>query len=141
MYLPDINFWLALAFIAHVHHRSAHRWFDGLRICRCFFCRFTQHGFLRLANNPRAFPLIAVTQVEAWKLYDTFVSNPRIDIASEPLTLETFWRQFTQLPQFSPHGWSDAYLAALSRRPPIFELVTFDKGFSQYRNLHLTILS
>ncbi len=102
MYLPDINVWLALAFAAHVHHRSARRWFDALpENCRCLFCRLTQHGFLRLANNPKAFPQIAVTQAEAWKLYDALVSNLRIEFAAEPPMLETIWRQFTQLPQFS----------------------------------------
>ena len=141
MYVPDINVWLALAFLAHVHHRSARSWFDGLpENSLCFFCRFTQHGFLRLANNPRAFPRIAVTQVEAWKLYDTFVSNPHIEVASEPPTLESVWRQFTQLPQFSPQRWSDAYLAAFAQAAD-FEVVTFDKGFAQYTGLRHTILS
>lgn len=78
------------AFAAHVHHRSARRWIDALpENCRCVFCGFTQHGFLRLANNPKAFPQIAATQVEAWKLYDTFVSNPRNEFAAEPPMLET----------------------------------------------------
>jgi len=141
MYLPDINVWLALAFLTHVHHRSARSWFATLpENCRCFFCRFTQHGFLRLANNSSAFPQIAVGQVEAWKLYDTFVSNPRIDLAFEPPLLETLWRQYTQLPQFSPQRWSDAYLAAFAQAAD-FEVVTFDKGFAQYTDLRHTILS
>jgi toxin-antitoxin system PIN domain toxin len=117
MYLPDINVWLALAFIAHAQHPRARAWFNGLaENHRCFFCRFTQQGFLRLANNPRAFPQVAITQTEAWKLYDSFLANPRIDVASEPPMLESMWRQFTQLPQFSPQLWSDAYLAALLKR-------------------------
>jgi toxin-antitoxin system PIN domain toxin len=141
VYLPDINVWLALAFAAHVHHRPARRWFDGLpENCRCFFCRFTQHGFLRLANNPKAFPQIAVTQAEAWKLYDALVSNPQIEFAAEPPMLETIWRRFTQLPQFSAQRWSDAYLAAFAQADG-FEVVTFDKGFAQYANLRHRILS
>ena len=141
MYLPDINVWLALAFLGHVHHRSARSWFDSLpENCRCFFCRFTQQGFLRLANNPRAFPQIAVTQPEAWRLYDTFLSNPRIEVAPEPPRLEAHWRQFTQLPQFSPQRWSDAYLVAFAQAAG-FEVVTFDKGFAQYIDLRQTILS
>jgi len=141
MYLPDINFWLALAFVAHVHHQRARSWFDGLRGSgRCFFCRFTQHGFLRLANNPKAFPQIAVTQAEAWKLYDAFVADPRIEAASEPSMLESLWRQLTQLPQFSPQRWSDAYLAAFAQAADL-EVVTFDKGFAQYARLRHTVLA
>jgi predicted nucleic acid-binding protein len=72
MHLPDINVWLALTFVAHVHHNSAQSWFDGLPgDRRCYFCRFTQQGFLRLANNAKVFPQAAVTQDLAWKLYDT----------------------------------------------------------------------
>ncbi|MFZ1134722.1 MAG: TA system VapC family ribonuclease toxin [Candidatus Korobacteraceae bacterium] len=141
MYLPDINFWLAMAFAAHVHHQSARKWFAGLpQNGRCFFCRFTQQGFLRLANNPKAFPNLAVTQPEAWKVYDGFVSHRLIEFASERSTLETFWRQFTQLPRLSPQRWIDAYLAAFAVASS-FEVVSFDKGFSQYANLRYTILT
>jgi predicted nucleic acid-binding protein len=93
-----------------------------------------------LANNPRAFPQVAVTQADAWRLYDAFISNPRIQVAFEPPLLESLWRQSTQLPQFSPQRWSDAYLAAFAQAAN-FELVTFDKGFAQYRNLRQTVLS
>jgi toxin-antitoxin system PIN domain toxin len=96
MYLPDINVWLALTFITHIHHQSAQSWFDSLAgDRRCYFCRFTQHGFLRLANNPKVFAQAAVPQDLAWKLYDTIVSDPRIEVASEPVLLEPIWRQFT----------------------------------------------
>jgi predicted nucleic acid-binding protein len=73
-------------------------------------------------------------------MYDSFVSNRRIEIAAEPPMLETIWRQFTRLPQFSPQRWSDAYLAAFAQAAG-FELVTFDKGFAQYTGLRHTILS
>ncbi|MSR33152.1 MAG: hypothetical protein EXR99_16840 [Gemmataceae bacterium] len=66
MYLPDINIWLALAFSSHQHHKPARAWFDELSAGRlCHFCRFTQKGFLRLANNPNIFPQAAVTQDQA----------------------------------------------------------------------------
>jgi toxin-antitoxin system PIN domain toxin len=141
MFLLDINFWLALVFAAHVHHQPARRWFSSLAAGdRCYFCRFTQQGFLRLANNPKAFPAAAVTQPEAWKLYDALLSNERIERAIEPPGLETFWRQLTQLPRYSTQRWSDAYLAAFALAADL-ELVTFDNGFNQYPNLRHTILS
>jgi len=97
-------------------------------------------GFLRLANNPKVFPQAAVTQDMAWKLYDTIVSDTRIEFASEPPLLEPIWRQFTGLPRFSPNAWSDAYLAAFALAGG-YEVVTFDKGFQQFPGLSCTILS
>jgi predicted nucleic acid-binding protein len=29
MFLPDIDFWLALAFESHLHHAAANNWFDS----------------------------------------------------------------------------------------------------------------
>jgi len=61
MHLLDINVWVALAFLAHHHHVPAKRWFDGLPdSSRCYFCRFTQQGFLRLANNPAVLFVVTV---------------------------------------------------------------------------------
>jgi toxin-antitoxin system PIN domain toxin len=141
MHLPDINVWLALTFLAHVHHNSARSWFDGLPgDRRCYFCRFTQQGFLRLANNPKVFAQVAVAQDVAWKLYDAIVSDPRIEFASEPPLLEPIWRKFTGLPRLSPNTWSDAYLAAFALAGG-YEVVTFDKGFNQFSALSCTILS
>jgi uncharacterized protein len=141
MVLPDINVWLALTFLSHVHHHSAKSWFDALPgDRRCCFCRFTQQGFLRLANNPKAFPQDAVTQDRAWKLYDTIESDPRIEFATEPPQLEPIWRQLTGYPRFSPNAWSDAYLAAFAVAGG-YELVSFDQGFKQFFGLNSTILS
>src|SRR5438046_437488 len=93
--LPDINFWLALAFDPHVHHTAAKNWIDGLTDEVCYFCRVTQHGFLRLANNPKAFPADAVSLTTAWQLYDATLADARVSFADEPANLETVWRQYT----------------------------------------------
>ena len=85
MYLPDINVWLALAFPSHMHHHAARTWFTTSPADRpCHFCRYTPAGFLRLANNLRVFPQSAVTQDQAWILYDAIRSNPRVDFAIDP---------------------------------------------------------
>ncbi|MBI2477894.1 MAG: PIN domain-containing protein [Planctomycetia bacterium] len=141
MYLPDVNVWVALAFPAHVHHQSARDGFSGESSAgRCHFCRVTQLGFLRIANNPSALPDSAVTQDQAWKLFDHFISHSRIQFANEPGGIESQLRQWTQFPRYSPNSWSDAYLAAFALAAD-FELITFDKGFAQYNNLRHTILS
>lgn len=140
MHLPDINVWLALAFPAHVHHLPAQAWFGAVPADRpCHFCRLSQLGFLRLANNPKVFPAAAVAQDQAWKLYDLLLVNPRVGFAVEPAGLETIWRSFTQSSQFAPNAWADAYLAAFAIAGG-YELVTFDKAFTRYTGLTVTVL-
>ena len=39
MQLPDINFWLALAFQSHEHHASAKAWMQSAADQSCCFCR------------------------------------------------------------------------------------------------------
>jgi toxin-antitoxin system PIN domain toxin len=132
MLLPDINVWLALTFDGHIHHPAAKNWFDGLSSDVCFFCRFTQQGFLRLATNSKVFGKNAVSLAAAWQMFDLLAADPRVSCANEPASVEHQWRAFTQHQTFSPHVWSDAYLAAFALSGN-FELVTFDKGFSQYQ--------
>ncbi|HEV3203456.1 MAG TPA: TA system VapC family ribonuclease toxin [Gemmataceae bacterium] len=138
MLLPDVNVWLALAFDFHSHHGAAKTWYQGSSET-CSFCRLTQQGFLRLATNPSVFKEDAMSLRQAWRSYDTILSDPRIAFADEPIGLDGFWRAYTQRRSFSPHVWSDAYLAAFARAAS-FELVTFDKGFAQYKSVKCTIL-
>ena len=104
-----------------------------------FFCRVTQLGFLRLATNLKAFPMDAVPMNQSWRLYDEFLSDERVGFAEEPDRIEGQLRMFTQLQSFSTNVWTDAYLAAFAATAG-FELVTFDKGFSQYMDLRSQIL-
>lgn len=139
MLLPDVNVWLALAFDLHFHHNAAKSWFDGSED-KCAFCRFTQQGFLRLATNPAVFKEQAVSLEKAWRMYDAVLGDPRVEFADEPAGLEIYWRGYTKRRSHSPHVWSDAYLAAFARAASC-ELVTFDRGLRQYKNLHCTVLS
>lgn len=139
MLLPDVNLWLALAFDFHSHHAAANTWYEGSGE-PCSSCRWTQQGFLRLATNPVVFRENAVSLVQAWRIYDKILSDPRIAFANEPDDLETHWREYTRRRSFSPKVWSDAYLAAFARAAG-FELVTFDRGFTQYKGVRCTILS
>lgn len=100
----------------------------------------TQQGFLRLATNPKVFRQETLTMHEAWQLYDKLFDDPRVVYAEEPGSVEIIWRSFTQGQTFSPKVWNDAYLAAFAQAAD-FELLTFDKGFSQYQNTRRTILS
>ncbi|MEX2172203.1 MAG: TA system VapC family ribonuclease toxin [Pirellulales bacterium] len=141
MYLPDVNVWVAQAFFAHAHHDRARTWFDRVPANRlCNFCRVTQMGFLRIANNPAAMGDSVVSQDQAWQLYDHFLGHQRVVFAEEPAGLEAVWRRFTAGRRFSPKLWNDAYLAAFAETGG-YEIVSFDQGFSQYKGLHSTILS
>jgi hypothetical protein len=140
MFLPDVNFWLALTFATHQFHPSAKRWFDGLRGPVCYLCRHTQHGFFRLANNPRVMQAAAVPMAEAWRLYELVQSDERVGFADEPPGLDAVWHRLTNRQSFSPQLWSDAYVAAFAQRAS-WEVVTFDQGFTQFPALKVTLLA
>lgn len=140
MFLPDINFWLALAFERHFHHQLAKKWFDTAAEGSCAFCRITQQGFLRLATNPKVMREDAVSMERAWQLYDAFLSDPRVTFAEERAALEPFWREYTQAYTFSPKVWNDAYLAAFARAYD-WHLLTFDRALAGYPHLRTLILS
>ena len=139
MFLPDINFWLALTFEVHVHHARAKESFNNDPAGRFFFCRFAQLGFIRIACNAKAFGEEAVSLREAWRLYDTILSDPRVETAAEPSNLEQYWRHYTDVDSLSPNLSGDAYLAAFGRAADL-QLITFDQAFRQFRGLNCLIL-
>ena len=100
----------------------------------------TQLGFLRLATNPQAFGDEAVSLAGAWRLYDALLADPRILFADEPPNVALIWRGFTQRHSYSTKVWNDAYLAAFACASAC-ELITFDRGFSQYAGLSVSVLS
>lgn len=140
MNLPDVNFWIALSFQIHVHHGSAKTWMQQAVSQSCCFCRITQMGFLRLATNPKVLRADAVSMAEAWQAFDELISDERVVFGDEPEGIEAAWRGLTQRRAFSPNVWSDAYLAAFAQAAD-FEVVTFDKGFTQYKDVRVTVLS
>lgn len=115
MHLPDINFWLALAFDQHMHHAAALAWSNALPAgSRLGFCRYTQLGFLRLSTNPKANPHQTQVLTNAWLIYDGLRGDARIGYLLEPDGVDPLWRQFTQGRSFAHHVWNDAYLAAFA---------------------------
>jgi toxin-antitoxin system PIN domain toxin len=140
MLLPDINVWLAFAFDEHTNHLAAKNWFDEQSDETIYFCRLTQQGFLRLATNSKVVGNRAVSMNDAWKLYDTFLTDSRVRFAVEPPDIEMVWRGLSQATAFSPNAWSDAYLAAFAISHGC-ELITFDRGFGKFNGLNWTRLS
>src|SRR5947209_19514836 len=131
-YFPDINVWVALAYLGHQHHAIATAWFSQLSDSTIVFCRLTQLGFLRLITNPVVMQTEAKTQSEAWKVYDALTSDPRIAFfpESDPELTEENLRALTMSGQFAPQQWPDAYLASLAKAEGL-TLVTFDRALSK----------
>jgi uncharacterized protein len=126
---PDINVWVALTYARHVHHIRARKWFEGLApTARLFFCRLTQLGLLRLLSAPAVMgPDQAMSQQEAWKAYDLWLEDERVEFLDEPGGIETQFRDLTRSPHASPKDWADSYLAAFAQASRL-TVVTFDRG-------------
>ena len=140
MYLPDVNFWLSLAFNAKAEHPKAKAWFDALGNHQlCLFCRSTQQGFLRLATNAKAVGPQVCSMIDAWNAYDQLLLDSRVAIVTDPTDIEIHWRALTQRRTSSPKLWNDALLAAFATSAGL-ELVTFDQAFTQFAGLSCTIL-
>ena len=127
---PDINVWVALTYDRHVHHRAARKWFETLApITRLFFCRITQLGLLRLLSAPAVMgPDQAKSQRDAWRAYDSWLEDERVEFLDEPNGLDTQFRALTRSPHASPKDWADSYLAAFAQSSRL-TVVTFDRAF------------
>jgi toxin-antitoxin system PIN domain toxin len=137
---PDINVWIALTYQRHVHHLVASRWFEGLApTSRLFFCRFTQLGLLRLLTAEAVMgPDKAMSQAEAWRTYDRWMRDARVEYLDEPAEIEPQFRGMTRLPHAAPKDWADSYLAAFAATARL-TLVTFDRRF-HYKAKELVLL-
>lgn len=138
--LPDVNVWIALAVDSHVHHPRARAWAEGLVDDELVVCRVTQQGFLRLLTNRRVMGELVLNPEQAWATYDTICADRRTVFKQEPAELESAWRRLTENAGASHDRWTDAYLAAFAQAADL-ELVTFDRGFSEYRGVRCAILS
>jgi hypothetical protein len=127
---PDINVWVALTYDRHSHHLTARKWFDGLNpTARLFFCRLTQLGLLRLLSAAAVMgPDGAKSQPDAWRAYDRWLEDERVEFLDEPSGIETEFRDLTRLPQAAPKDWADSYLVAFAQASRL-TVVTFDQAF------------
>src|SRR3954447_407684 len=113
---PDVNVWFALAVADHPHHRSALAWWNE-ESSLAGFARLTQLGLLRLLTTVSAMGGQPLTNEEAWRVYDNFLSDSRVRVFPELPALEDLFRSYSSLRQASPKVWVDAYLAAHAAVP------------------------
>lgn len=125
---PDVNVWLALATIEHVHAGLARRWWKE-ECGRIGFSRFTQLGFLRLMTMAAAMDGKPLTIAEAWRVYDRFWSDDRVLFIAEPPDFEPRFRRYAAGSKPSPKIWADCWLLAFADAGN-GTLVTFDEALA-----------
>lgn len=141
-YLPDINFWLGLAFEKHPFRPVALEWWKNQRAREgVFFNRVTQQGFLRLSSNPaflKQYGVEANTNKDALAALNGFMARPGVGFRNEPGGIEEIWHRLAGVERAAPNVWMDAYLAAFAIRTGL-SLVTFDSGFAKYEEEGLSL--
>jgi len=127
-YLADVNVWIALAAVGHVHHSIALAWFEEPQTSQILFSRITQMGLLRLLTNRKVMGENILTPADAWRVYASLCDDDRVQYAEEPPHLEDRWRQAARHFESSPNFWTDAYLAAFALQTNA-TVVTLDRRF------------
>jgi len=138
--LPDLNVWLALLNANHPHHGLAKNYWDLKASAHMFFCRITMLGLLRLSTNKAVMGGVPYTTAEAWQAYREVTAMPEVGFLAEPLGIEDTMEQFTRSKGFAHADWTDAYLAAFAQLTGL-RLVSFDTGFSKYKELGWLLLA
>ncbi len=140
-YLCDSNVFVALVTLAHIHHRVALQWFDGLGVDDgADFCRMTQSSFLRLLTTDQFMRPHTRTNEQALTILSTTMMDIRMGFAEEPPGLEKGWHMLASDTRHAPKLWMDAYLAAFAQLGGM-AFVTFDKRFRQFASLDLIVLN
>ena len=141
--LPDSNFWLALALEKHVNHGLCAQWLGSQTgHGSILFCRSTQQSVLRLLTTTtilKAQGLSALTNEEAWAVYEKFLEDDRIGFCEEPSGFQPIWKRYSCRTTQSPKIWMDTFLAAFAVAGG-YQFVTNDAGFRQYNELDLILL-
>jgi len=70
----------------------------------------------------------AKSQPDAWRAYDRWLEDGRVDFLDEPSGLETQFRVLARSSRASPKDWADSYLAAFAQTSRL-TIVTFDRAF------------
>ena len=102
-------------------------------------CRATQLGLLRLLSNRAILGNSALTGANAWALVAGLLEDDRMTFLPEPTGISEIMPPLLTYPVPTTKLIMDAYLAAFAIASER-QLVTFDKGFKQYRGLDVALL-
>lgn len=137
-FFPDLNVWLALSVAGHSHSVSAWTWLNLLpRQSKLIFSRYTQIGLLRLLTNSSVMGEQILTLRKAWRVYDRWLEDPRVEFYPEPRGMDAALREITE-PFAAKHAsnWiGDCYLLAYAIQSQAV-LVTFDSALQAYARKH-----
>ena len=139
-YLADVNVWLALSVVGHIHHSIARAWFEEPQTSQILFSRITQMGLLRLLTNRKVMGANVLTPADAWRVYASLCDDDRVQYAEGPPHLEESWREAAMHLEAGPNFWTDAYLAAFAETSD-YTIVTFDRGFLRHRGVSVKLLA
>ncbi|MGC2639022.1 MAG: TA system VapC family ribonuclease toxin [Acidobacteriaceae bacterium] len=134
LFFPDLNVWLALSVEGHVHSASAWGWLNRLEDdSHLVFSRYTQIGLLRLLTNTAVMSDRVLTVREAWKVYDSWLNDPRVKFYPEPRNADAEFRAAVEPFSGKPASkWvGDCWLVAFAAGAGA-ELITFDKALFNF---------
>lgn len=138
-FLVDTNFLLALVLITHPLHEKAKAFYDQ-NVSRCTFliCRSVQISFLRLLTQKIDRIYKPLNNSEAIIELNKMMDMPSFLFIEDSKELLKNWFSFGKHHKASPNLWMDAYLSYFAVKNNL-ELLTFDKGFLQWKNKGLVV--
>ncbi len=138
LFFPDVNVWVALCDSTHLHNAETWSWLNRLPgNSRLVFSRFTQVALLRLLTNVSVMGSQVHSLREAWRVYDRWMADPRVEFYPEPAAVDTVFRQATmsfaekQATGVIGDCWHFAFAICAKA-----SLVTFDRGLIDLARKH-----
>jgi uncharacterized protein len=125
---PDVNVWLALSAVEHVHGTIARQWWKDAS-GPIAFTRLTQLSLLRLMTSSIIMDGKPMTNTQALRVYDRFFQDGRVIFVAEAPDLEERFRKTASIVSSSPKLWADAWLLAYAQALG-GTLVTFDRALA-----------
>lgn len=138
LFFPDLNVWMALSVNGHTHGPDAWNWLRQLsKDSRLIWSRYTQIGLLRLLTNTAVMGDRTLTLSRAWKVYDQWIEDPRVDFYPEPRGIDREFRDATDpvAKQFASKWVGDCWLLGFAAGAQA-TLVTFDRALYEFSRKH-----
>jgi uncharacterized protein len=139
-FLADVNVVFPLLVSRHQHREQALEWFDSIAAADVALTRLTRLGALRLLCSRAIMGPDVLQPRQAWEAVEVMESDERMVLVQEPDGLDATLKRFVSGRSATPNLWSDAYLAAFAKVAGL-RLVSFDRGFTKFRDLDFLLLS
>ena len=134
LYFPDLNVWMALSVEGHTQNATAWQWMRSLPMdSRLLFSRFTQIGLIRLLTNSAAMGDRVLAVEQAWRVYDAWMEDPRVEFYPEPRGIDLVFREAMRaFATKAASKWvGDCWLLAFAVGADA-TLVTFDRALLDF---------